>query len=169
MISIIVAIAKNYAIGKDNNLLWHLPDDLKRFKKLTLGQCILMGKKTWESLPVRPLPGRKKVILTDNPEDCFNCSFTAFSIEDALRQCEGCEEVFVIGGGSVYRQFMDIADRLYITWVDKDYDADTFFPFIDPGVWQEVDNEGDYFDEKNGFTYRYTTYERRLSPTPIKK
>jgi len=161
MISIIVAIAKNYAIGKNNDLLWHLPEDLKRFKRLTSGHCLLMGKKTWESLPVKPLPGRKNIILTDNPADCFNCSYTAFSIKDALVKCAGCEEVFVIGGGSVYRQFMDIADRLLITWVDKDYDADTFFPEIDPTIWEAVETEGDYFDEKNGFSYRYITYQRR--------
>ena len=161
MISIIVAIAKNYAIGKNNDLLWHLPADLKRFKRLTSGNCVVMGKKTWESLPVKPLPGRKNIILTDNPADCFECSHTALTIEEALTQCRGCEEVFVIGGGSVYLQFMDIADRLYITWVDREFDADTWFPEIDPVVWEETEREGDFFDEPNGFTYRYTTYLRR--------
>lgn len=161
MISIIVAIAKNSAIGRNNELLWHLPADLKRFKRLTSGHCVLMGKKTWESLPVRPLPGRKNIILTDNPDDCFNCSHTAFSIDEALAQCKECEEIFVIGGGSVYRQFMEIADRLLITWVDRDYEADTWFPEIDPAVWEETERDGDFFDEANGFTYRYITYLRR--------
>lgn len=161
MISIIVAIAKNYAIGKDNDLLWHLPDDLRRFKRLTSGQCVVMGKKTWESLPVRPLPGRKNIILTDNPEDCFDCSHTAFSIDDALGKCAGTDEVFIIGGGSVYRQFMDVANRLYITWVDKDYEADTFFPEIDPRIWKSTEEEGPFFDETNNFHYRYVTYLRR--------
>jgi dihydrofolate reductase len=161
MISIIVAIARNYAIGKDNDLLWHLPDDLRRFKRITSGQCVVMGKKTWESLPLRPLPGRKNIILTDNPEDCFECSHTAFSIDDALDKCAGSKEVFVIGGGSVYRQFMDVADRLYITWVDKDYEADTFFPEIDPQIWKSTEEEGPFFDEANNFHYRYVTYLRR--------
>ncbi|MBE0673779.1 MAG: dihydrofolate reductase [Bacteroidales bacterium] len=161
MISIIVAIARNYAIGRNNDLLWHLPDDLRRFKRITAGHCVIMGKKTWESLPVRPLPGRRNIILTDNPGDCFDCSHTSFSIEDALKQCSDCSEVFVIGGGSVYRQFMDIADRLLITWVDKDYEGDTFFPEIDPDIWEVSDNEGDYFDDANGFTYRYVTYLRK--------
>jgi dihydrofolate reductase len=163
MISIIVAIARNYAIGKNNDLLWHLPADLKRFKQITSGKCVVMGKKTWESLPLKPLPGRKNIIITDNPDDCFNCSFTANSIDDAIRQCSDSGEVFVIGGGSVYRQFMDIADRLYITWVDRDYEADTFFPEISEDIWEPIETDGDHLDEKNGFTYRYVIYQRRKS------
>jgi len=160
-ISIIVAVARNNAIGLNNELLWHLPADLKRFKRITSGKCVIMGKKTWESLPVKPLPGRKNIILTDNPGDCFNCSHTSFSIDDALAQCSECDEAFVIGGGSVYRQFMELADRLYITHVDRDYEADTFFPAIDPAVWEVGEVEGDFFDEANGFKYRYITYRRR--------
>ncbi len=161
MISIIVAIARNYAIGRNNDLLWHLPADLKRFKQITSGKCVVMGKKTWESLPIKPLPGRKNIIITDNPDDCFNCSFTANSINDAIKQCSDSGEVFVIGGGSVYRQFMDIADRLYITWVDRDYEADTFFPEISADIWEPIATSDDHFDETNGFTYRYVTYQRR--------
>src|SRR5512138_3832696 len=113
MISIIVAIAEDYGIGFQNELLWHIPDDLKRFKKLTLGNTIIMGKKTWESLPKKPLPGRKNVVITDDPQDVFEQAVTAYSIEDALKKCRNENEVFIIGGGSIYRQFMPVAERLY--------------------------------------------------------
>ena len=119
MISIIVAVSEDWGIGKDNELLWHISEDLKRFKRLTTGNTIIMGKKTWESLPRRPLPGRKNIVLTDDPQEHIDGSVTAYSIEDALSKCERDEEIFVIGGGSIYRQFMPIADRLYITHVHK--------------------------------------------------
>jgi dihydrofolate reductase len=119
MISIIVAVSDDWGIGKNNELLWHIPEDLKRFKRLTLGKCVIMGKKTWESLPRKPLPDRKNIVLTDIPGECIDCSFTAYSIPDALSNCEKDQEVFVIGGGSVYRQFMPVADRLYITMFTK--------------------------------------------------
>jgi len=161
MISIIAAVSDDLGIGKDNKLLWHIPDDLKRFKKLTTGKCVIMGKKTWESLPVRPLPGRKNIVLTDNAEDCFNCDVTAYSIEDALKACKGFDEVFIMGGGSVYRQFMPLAGRLYITRVHATAPADTFFPEIDPALWKRVSEE---FHE--GITgvyppYSYIIFERR--------
>ena len=161
MITIIVAIARNNAIGRNNDLLWHLPADLKRFKLITSGHCVLMGKRTWESLPVKPLPGRKNVVLTDDPDDCFDCSFTARSIEQALEECRDCEEVFVIGGGMVYNQFMELADRLLITVVDKDYEADTFFPEIDTAVWEQAEVEGPWYDDTNDFHYSYVTWHRR--------
>src|SRR5665647_865800 len=113
MISIIVAVSEDWGIGKDNELLWHIAEDLKRFKKLTLGNAVIMGKKTWESLPKRPLPGRKNIVLTDDPEEVIEGSITAYSIDDALSKCETGEEIFIIGGGSIYSQFMPIADRLY--------------------------------------------------------
>src|SRR5665811_1243069 len=102
MISIIVAVSEDRGIGKNNELLWHISEDLKRFKRLTFGNTVIMGKKTWESLPRRPLPGRKNVVLTDVPQECIECSVTAYSIEDALSKCGKEEEIFVIGGGSVY-------------------------------------------------------------------
>lgn len=138
MISIIAAVSDDLGIGRDNRLLWQIPDDLKRFKKLTMGKCVVMGKKTWESLPVKPLPGRKNVVLTDNRDEYFNCDATAYSLNDALTACSGQEEIFIIGGGSVYRQFMPLADRLYITRVHAKATADTFFPEIDPFLWKPV-------------------------------
>ena len=114
-ISIIVAIAQNYAIGKDNKLLWHLSDDLKRFKKITSGHYVIMGKLTYLSLPVRPLPNRTNMIITDNPDDNFEGCMTVYSIDEVLNECPENQESFIIGGGSIYRQFMPIAQKLYIT------------------------------------------------------
>lgn len=160
MISIIVAIAENYAIGKNNDLLWHIPEDLKRFKRITSGHKIIMGKRTYESLPYRPLKDRTNIVISDIPGDHYDGAVMAYSIDEAIRHCSPSEECFVIGGGMVYRQFMEIADKLYITWVHKDFDADTFFPNIDPSVWEEVERvEGK--DDSPGFNYTYVTYKRK--------
>jgi dihydrofolate reductase len=161
MISIIVAVSEDWGIGKDNELLWHIPEDMKRFKRLTFGNTVIMGKKTWESLPRRPLPGRKNIVLTDDPLECIDYSVTAYSIEDALNKCEKDEEIFVIGGGSVYHQFMPIAERLYITHVQRKAAADVFFPEINPGIWKIVDREEFKASEYNNIPYTYIIYERR--------
>ena len=161
MISLIVAIAENNAIGKNNELLCHIPNDLKRFKKLTTGNCVIMGKRTWESLPKRPLPGRTNIVLTDNPLECFDCGLTAYSIEDALKKCDHSKEVFIIGGGSVYNQFLPIADRLYITQIHKSFDADTFFPEIDRSIWSVIETEEHKSDNETDFSYSYVTYTRK--------
>jgi len=159
MISIIVAVSEEWGIGKDNDLLWHIPEDLKRFKRLTGGKAVIMGKRTWESLPLKPLPGRKNIVITDLPGECIDCSVTAYSIEDALGKCENGEEVFVIGGGSVYRQFMPLADRLYITHVHMKAPADVFFPKIDMRKWQVIEKEE--HREGNDIPYTYVVYQRR--------
>lgn len=161
MISIIVAVSEDWGIGKDNELLWNISEDLKRFKRLTLGNTIIMGKKTWESLPRRPLPGRKNIVLTDVPQECINYSVTAYSIEDALSKSEKSNEIFVIGGGSVYRQFMPIADRLYITHVHKKAPADVYFPEIDADTWKVIEKEEFEASETNAISYTYIIYERR--------
>jgi dihydrofolate reductase len=161
MISIIVAVSDDWGIGKKNELLWHIPEDLKRFKKLTLGKCVIMGKKTWESLPKRPLPGRKNIILTDVPGECIDCSETAYSIEDALSKCEKGEEVFVIGGGSVYQQFITVADRLYITHVHRKAPADVYFPKIDRRKWKITEREECISEDDNRIPYSYIIYERK--------
>jgi dihydrofolate reductase len=160
MISIIVAVSEDWGIGKDNKLLWHISEDLKRFKRLTSGNTVIMGKKTWESLPVRPLPGRKNIVLTDDPLESIDCSVTAYSIEDALSKCEKEDEIFVIGGGSIYRQFMPVADRLYITHVHKKAPADAYFPAINPNIWKVVEKE-EYTENVSGhIPYTYIVYER---------
>ena len=161
MISIIVAVSEDWGIGKDNELLWNISEDLKRFKRLTTGKTVIMGKKTWESLPRRPLPGRKNIVLTDDPKECIDCSVTAYSIEDALSKCGKGEEIFVIGGGSVYRQFMPLADRLYITHVHKKAPADIYFPVIDLNVWKIIEKEEHETTETSNIPYTYTIYERK--------
>ncbi len=160
-ISIIVAIAENYAIGKDNDLLWHISKDLKRFKKLTKGHYIIMGKRTYYSLPVRPLSNRTSLIITDIAgEEIDNC-LMAYSIEDAVEKMDSEKENFIIGGGSIYRQFMPLADKLYITRVHKNFEADTFFPEISLDEWRLVEKIDVNDDPQNDFTYSFETYIRK--------
>ncbi|NOY36182.1 MAG: dihydrofolate reductase, partial [Chlorobi bacterium] len=139
--SIIVAIAGNHAIGKDNRLLWHISGDLKRFKKLTSGHPVIMGRNTWLSLPVKPLPGRKNIVITDHPDEHFEGAVMAYSVAEAMEKCPAGEECFVMGGGSVYRQFMPLAGRLYITRVRQSFEGDVFFPEIDKNQWTLVSRE----------------------------
>jgi dihydrofolate reductase len=160
MISIIVAVSDDWGIGMKNDLLWHIPEDMRRFKKLTIGKCVIMGKKTWESLPKKPLPGRKNIVLTDVPDECIECSVTAYSIEDAIVKCDKNEEVFVIGGGSIYRQFMPVADRLYITHVHKKAQADVWFPEIDMRKWKVVEREEFVSEDDKKIPYSYVVYEK---------
>lgn len=160
-ISIIVAIAENNAIGKDNKLLWHLSDDLKRFKKLTTGQTIVMGKKTFDSLPVKPLPGRHSIVITDVPGEVFNGCVSAYGIDDAIAKFSGTGENFIIGGGSVYAQFLPYADTLYLTKVHHSFEADTYFPGIDFSEWNLAESEEVRADEKNDYDYTYYIFKRK--------
>jgi dihydrofolate reductase len=160
MISIIVAVSEDLGIGKNNDLLWHLPEDMKRFKQLTTGNTVVMGKRTWESLPKRPLPNRKNVVITDKPGETFEGAAAAYSIEDALALCKGDNEVFIIGGGSIYRQFMPVADRLYITHVHRKTEADVFFPEIRRKEWKVIEKE-EFRPPDDGIPYTYVIYERR--------
>jgi dihydrofolate reductase len=164
MISIIVAVSDDWGIGKDNDLLWHLPEDMKRFKKLTTGNTIIMGKRTWESLPKRPLPNRKNVVITDNPGENFEGAVSVYSIDEAIATCRDDDEIFIIGGGSIYRQFMPLADRLYITHVHKKTEADVFFPKIDKRIWKVVEKE-EFKPEGEGIPYTYVIYDRKKSTT----
>lgn len=160
MISIIVAIAENHAIGLNNDLLWHIPEDLKRFKRITKGHKIIMGKRTFGSLPVRPLPERTSIVISDDPEDEFEGCIMAYSIEEALARCNPDEECFVIGGGMVYRQFLPLADKLYITRVHASFEGDVFFPEIDPAEWIESEVEPAR-EENRKMEYTFITYTRR--------
>lgn len=160
-ISIIVAIADNLAIGKDNQLLWHIPADLKRFKELTTGHTIVMGKRTFYSLPMRPLPNRRSIVITDVPGEQIPGCDMAYSIEEAVALMDVDKENFIIGGGMVYRQFMPLADKLYLTFVHKEFDADTFYPAIDFEEWTEIQREDICDDGSLGFDYSYVTCERR--------
>ncbi len=158
-ISIIVAIAQNFAIGKNNELLFHLPADLKRFKQITTGHSIIMGRNTLLSLPKWPLPNRRHIVITDKPDDKFEGCEVVFSIDEAIEKVKDEKEAFVIGGGMIYRQFYPIAGKLYLTLVHQDFDADVFFPEIDYQQWAEEKRE-DLFDEKNQFNYSYLDLKR---------
>ena len=160
-ISIIVAIADDNAIGKDNDLLWHIPDDLKRFKKITSGHKIIMGRNTWLSLPVRPLKNRTSIVITDKPGEVFEGCQMVYSIEEAAAACKPDEECFIIGGGMVYKQFLPLADKLYLTRVYKSFEADTFFPEINYEDWDEVGNEMHSPGDQNDFSCAYITYVRK--------
>lgn len=160
MISIIVAVSEDWGIGKDNELLWHISEDLKRFKKLTSGNTVIMGKRTWESLPRKPLPGRMNIVLTDDPDETIKDAVTAYSLQDSLDKCDTNKEIFIIGGGSIYRQFMPMADRLFITHVHRKAPADIYFPEIDLNVWKITEKEDFMTDGDDGIPYTYTIYER---------
>ncbi len=139
-ISLIWAMANDRAIGKDNQLLWHLPDDLQRFKTITMGHPIIMGRKTFESIG-RVLPGRQNIILTSQKEFHVDGADICSSPEDALSICADASDVFVIGGQAVYQYFLPKADRLYMTIVDGVYEADAYFPDFDLSVFAEIERE----------------------------
>ena len=160
MISIIVAIAENYAIGKKGDLLCHMPADLKHFKEITNGRIVLMGERTFFSLPKHPLPNRRNIVLTDVAGKTFEGAEAVYSIDELMKCCND-DEAFVIGGGMVYRQMMPWADKLYITHIHHSWeDADTFFPEIDPAVWKQISAERHAADEKNPYDYTFAEYER---------
>ena len=159
--SIIVAIAENNAIGNNNELLWHIPDDLKRFKKLTSGHQVLMGKRTWESLPIKPLPNRENIVLTDIPGEIIEGCTMAYSIEDALSKMKDNEECFIMGGGIIYRQFLNKADKLYITHIHKSFEADIFFPEINYNDWELIEEEKHHSEGNLDFSFTYSIYVRK--------
>lgn len=141
-ISVIVAADRRGAIGLRGGMLWHLPDDLRRFKAVTTGKAVVMGRKTWESLPRRPLPGRLNVVITRNPEYQADGALVAGSLSEAVGIASGVEEIFIIGGGEVYRQAMPMATRLYLTRILAEAScADTFFPDINPQEWTLTEEE----------------------------
>lgn len=156
--SIIVAIAKNHAIGKDNKLLWHLPNDLKHFKDVTSGHTVIMGRKTFESVG-KPLPRRRNIVITRQHISIEGCEVVQ-SIEDALALCADEEEVFIVGGAEIYRQALHLTDRVYLTIVNQEFDGDTFFPELNPGDWQEKEREDFEPDDKNKYSYSFITLER---------
>ncbi|MBA6156014.1 dihydrofolate reductase [Tenacibaculum sp. S7007] len=161
MITIIAAIAKNNALGKDNDLIWHLPADLKRFKKVTSGHHILMGRNTFESIG-KPLPNRTSVIITRNQDYFKDGCLIANSIEDALEISKD-DDAFIIGGAQIYKQAIEkgLVDKLDITIVHHDFEADVFFPEIDMNVWKEVAREDFKADEKNKYDYSFVSYIRK--------
>ena len=159
-LSLIVAVADNWAIGKDNSLLWHISDDLKRFKALTTGHCIIMGRKTYESFPKRPLPNRRNIVITHGDGSGLEGCEVVHSVQEALEQCQSDEQPFIIGGATVYLQFLPFVVRIYLTKVFATFDADTFFPPIDMEEFREVSASEIFTDEKSGLRYQYLEYER---------
>lgn len=164
MITIIAAIAKNNAIGKDNDLIWHLPGDLKRFKKTTTGHSILMGRNTFESIG-RPLPNRTSIIITRNENYFKEGCLIANSLEAAIELAKEEDEIFIIGGAQVYTYAIEnnIADILDITLVHDEFEADVFFPEIDLKIWEEVAREDFKADEKNKFDYSFLRFQKKTN------
>lgn len=159
-ISIIVAIGSNRAIGKDNRLLWHLSDDLKRFKKLTTGHTLIMGRNTFLSLPNGALPRRRHIVISHMAEESFEGCEMARSMEEAIELAGTTGECFVIGGGMVYQQFLPLAGKLYLTQVHASFEADTFFPEIDFSKWKALNTEEVEAGEHNQYRHTYTEYIR---------
>ena len=162
MITIIVAMGKNREIGADNQLLWHLPKDLKHFKELTSGHPIIMGRKTYESIG-KPLPNRTNIVISRKNDWFEEGILIVGSIKEALKFAKKIDEnVFIIGGGTIYEQTIDLADQLEVTLVDAELKADTFFPKIDEKKWLKTNEVTHQRDEKNQFDFSFQTFERIL-------
>lgn len=161
-ISIIAAVAKNRAIGKGGDLIWHLSNDLKHFKEVTTGGCVLMGYNTYASLPGRKaLPKRRNIIISSHLKDAPEGFEVANSILDAMKLVFNEEKVFVIGGGMIYEQFLPMADKLYLTRIDKKFEADTFFPIVNFDEWELTELQVIDNDPQIDCEYRFETWERK--------
>ncbi len=162
-VSILVAMAKNRVIGRNNALPWQLPPDLKRFKELTMGHHIVMGRKTYESIG-RPLPGRTSVIITRQPDYQVPGAIVVASIDQALKVCsEGKEvdqEIFVIGGAQIYRQSLGLCQRIYITEIQQEFDGDTLFPELNQQEWREISREKYRLNDGDGLEYHFVVLDR---------
>lgn len=158
-ISIIVAVAENGIIGSKNQLIWHIPNDLKRFKSLTMGHHMIMGRKTWESIG-KALPGRISIVITRNPNYKAEGAIVTSSLQEALEIAKEDSEVFVVGGGELYAQALPLANKLYLTRVHKAFEGDTSFPAIDPNQWKEVYLEKGEPTPKDGLEYTYVNLEK---------
>ena len=163
LLSLIAAVGENRAIGKAQRLLWQLPEDLRHFRAISLGKPVIMGRKTWESLPAafRPLPGRRNVVVTRNPAYRAPGATLAGSLADALNEAAGAEEVLVVGGAELYRAALPAANRLYLTEVADCPEADAFFPELPPGEWCEVSREDRR--DPSGLAFSFVVYQRTQS------
>ncbi len=161
-ISMIAALAENRVIGNKNQMPWHLPADFKYFKEKTLGKTVVMGLNTFKSIGEKPLPGRKHIILHRDknyllPDNCF----LATSIDEALELVKDDDEIMVCGGASVYQQFLPLAHRLYLTYINEKFEGDTFFPEVNMKEWKEVSRQDHQPDEKNKYSYSFVVLERK--------
>ncbi len=165
IISLLVAASDNNVIGKNNQLLWHLPNDMKYFKNISWAMPIIMGRKTFESLGSKPLNGRINIIMTSRKE--LNSSYEnlqiASNVKVAMAKAEAtdCKEVFVIGGGEIFKEFFSIANRIYVTRVHANLEGDTYFPTIDEGIWKMVSSNPFPADEKHKYAYDFQVWERK--------
>ena len=161
IISLVVAASQNNAIGKDNQLLWHLPNDLKFFKNITWGFPVIMGRKTYEAVN-KPLPGRTNIVVTTNTSWNAETVIAVSNLKEAIQKAAetNSKQIFIIGGGEIYKQSMDIADSIYITRVHAELKGDTFFPVIDESKWQLTSNQDFEADEKHAYSYSFQIWEK---------
>ena len=162
--SIIVARAENGVIGKDNGLIWHMPNDLKFFKETTSGHYVLMGRKSYEAIG-KPLPNRLNVVITRNPDYAIEGALVTHSLTDALRLAkeQKQKEAFILGGGEIYRQALkdNLVDRIYLTEIKESFEGDTFFPETNPSDWKEISRQEFKADEKNPYDYAFVVLDRK--------
>ena len=158
-VCMIAAAAANDVLGKDNQLIWHIPQDLKRFKRLTSGHAIIMGRKTFESMP-KALPNRVNIVITRNKNYHAVDALVCHSIEEALQLTENDEQPFIIGGGQIYKEGLEWSDMIELTRIDQDFEGDTFFPKIDPQQWEVIAEEKHPKTEDNPLPFRYITYKK---------
>lgn len=159
-VSVIVAVSRNQVIGKENQLIWKLSADLKRFKALTTGHTIIMGRKTFDSIG-KPLPNRTSIVITRQQDYKIDGCIVVNSLEEALEKAADQEEVFIIGGGTIYKEALPKANKLYYTKVHKNFEGDTFFPVLDLKEWESVNREDCMPDEKNEYAYSFIDYKRK--------
>ncbi|MBV8978974.1 MAG: dihydrofolate reductase [Alphaproteobacteria bacterium] len=162
MIALVVAVAENGVIGKDGRLPWRIPEDMRWFRAITLGKPCIMGRKTWDSLPKKPLPGRLNIVVTRDFGFVADGASTASSLEDAITKAGEAAEICIIGGAALYREALACAQRVYLTQVHRAFDGDTFMPAFDQGAWQEIARENGVTAE--GLGYSFVTLERGLRP-----
>ncbi|SMB98219.1 dihydrofolate reductase [Hymenobacter roseosalivarius DSM 11622] len=161
MIALVVAVAQNGIIGRDNQLIWHLPKDLKHFKNLTLGHPIIMGRRTFEAIG-RPLPGRQNIVVTRQPEWKADGTETTYSVPEALELAQTHDEnIFIIGGAEIYRQSLSAADTIYLTEIHHDFEGDATFPDLNHTEWREETRVRHEPDEKHAYPFSFVTLRRR--------
>lgn len=158
-LSLIAAVDQNMGIGKNNQLLCHLPNDLKRFKKITMGKPIVMGRRTFQSIG-KPLPGRRNIVISTT-QPAIEGTEVYQDIDEALASCDKDDEIMIIGGATLYQQLIDKADTLYLTHIHETFDADTFFPEFNAEQWQVISSESVSKDEKNPYSFELKTYQKK--------
>ena len=161
LLTAIAAVAQNGVIGKDNDLIWHLPDDLKHFKNLTKGHTIIMGRKTWESIGAKPLPNRRHIIITRNESYAATGAEVVTSVEAAIAQVENDDQPFIVGGAEIYKLAMPYLKRLELTYVHHNFEGDTHFPEFDKNEWETTSEKLHGKDEKHQWSFSYVQLNRR--------